>query len=1106
MKKRIKKPSPYSLFMSLVAITILFLLNSWSNPLLAQNSTSAPNQSHGSSTYSIQPQAPRLAAANFRLQQTISGTVTDAQTGEPLVGANIFVMGTSTGTATDAGGNYSLEVPDDVDSLRVTYIGYEAKFVAINGRSVINVQLISKAESLDELVVTAFGIEQEKRSLGYSVETVSGEIIAAGGDQNVVNALQGRIPGVQVTSTGGAPGSSSRIIIRGFSSLDPGANNQPLFVVDGIPINNSTITSEDTPRSMSNRAIDINPEDVKSVSVLKGAAAAALYGVRAANGAIIITTKKGKAGDVQINFNSSVGFDRVNKWPNFQREYGQGFGGEHNTNSFWTSWGARIDSVRTNINPDWQYYENWRNAYDTGVKIDNSISVSGGNELATYYGSVSNLSHNGVIPFSDFNRTTVRVTGTIQPNDRLHIASSVNFVNSGGNRVPADRFNERLMYWAVTKDVSDWRYTSGPLNGTMKGYYNDHQSGTNPIYDARYSTYEDDVNRVIGYINTSYDFADWLSASYRFGMDYYSDQRTNITPGPSGIDGENSLSSTGFIREYRINSRDITSTINITIQQDLTEDLSAKLLLGNDIFDRKYNKISAYGSDFVTPYFYDLSNVRDIALDQYRSQRRLVGVYGDLMLNYDDFLYLDITARNDWSSTLPVDSRSFFYPSVSLGFIFSDIVTLPDFWSFGKLRASWAQVGKDAGPYSTGVTFSVPGQYPLNGQVGYTRGQVIGSPDLKPEITTSVEIGTNLRFFDGRVGVDFTWYKANSADQILTVPISNATGGTRLITNAGEIENRGIELQLNFTPVQTIDLQWDLTLNYSRNRSEVKSIREGLERIFLGSQFGYSTGDAAMYLVRGLPFGNIYGTSYARYYPEGQAPENPLYVDKNAPILIGADGFPVVNRELLILGNALPDWIGGIFNRISYKNMSLSFLIGIQWGADVFSQYGNFFAAFGKTELTLDRNEYRVFEGVTADGQTNTQRVWLGQGLDPNGYLDMSTCDDPSDLSTCEVRDYGAGFYRNTYRGVTNNFVKDATFIKLRNIKFSYSLPSTLMEALPLREITASVMATNIILYTPFEGFDPESRSGPAGSNAIGFTGLDHPAVASLIFSLDFSF
>ena len=1031
---------------------------------------------------------------NSELLIDISGQVTDAGNGEPLPGVNVVVQDSNIGTSTDENGRYSLTAPDEADSLVFSFIGYRQRVVAIDNRTEINVELTAEVQAFDDLVVTAFGVEQEEKALGYAVEQIDTEELTSGKNATVVSSLQGKVAGVQVTNTGGAPGSSSRILIRGISSLDPGADNQPLFVVDGVPIDNSTITAEDTPRGLSNRAADINPDDIESVSVLKGAAASALYGVRAANGAVIITTKKGEAGDVQIDFNNSIGFDTVNKYPNFQTVYGQGFAGQlyettaeleadHDPNSFWPNWGPKIEDVREQIDPSWRYYDIWRDAMETGVKVDNTISVSGGNELATYYGSVANLNHSGVMPFSDWDRTSVRFSGEIQPSQDFRVSSSVNFVNSGGNRVPADRFMERLMYWAPTKDVTDYEKP----DGTMNGYYNDGGSGTNPIYDAKYATYEDNVNRVIGNLRLNYNFTDWISASYRFGMDYYSDQRTNILPGPQGIEGENALSSTGFIREYRINSRDINSNLNITMERDFTDKISANLTVGNDIFDREFNEVNAFGNNFVTPNFYNLSNVRDISNEQLLSQRRLIGVYGDLMVNYDDYLFLNVTGRNDWSSTLPEDNRSFFYPSFNVGFIFSEIMELPDYFSYGKIRASYAEVGKDAGPYSTGITFNSPSIYPLNGQVGYTRNQILGSPDLKPEITTSIELGADLRFWDGRAGLDFTWYKANSKDQILTVPISNATGGTRLVTNAGEIENRGIEVQLDFTPMQRNNFNWDVRLNFSRNRNEVISIREGIESIFLGSSFGYAGGGASIQLVEGEPFGNIYGSSYARYYPDGEAPEDPLYVDEDAPIIIGADGFPVRNNNDLVLGNAFPDWIGGVYNQFSYKNINLSFLIDVQQGLDVYSQYDNFFAAFGITEQTLDRDEFRVFDGVTADGQPNTTEVWLGQGVGPDGV------------------DYGAGYYRNVYRGIAENFIKDASFVKLRNIKLAYNLPQSIIQKTPFRSVTASAAANNIILYTPFEGFDPESRSGPAGTNATGFTGLDHPGVSSFIFSLNFS-
>jgi hypothetical protein len=650
-------------------------------------------------------------------------------------------------------------------------------------------------------------------------------------------------------------------------------------------------------------------------------------------------------------------------------------------------------------------------------------------------------------------------------------------------RVLGDRFMESMMYWSPNADVTNFEKP----DGTMRGYYNDGGSGGNPIYQAKYWTYEDNVNRIIGNVTFDYSPVDFLNIVYTLGTDFYSDQRTEIIPGPRGIENENVVSSTGTIEETRINSRDINSTLNITLQTDLSEKINTRLRVGNDIFDRDFNNVVSTGNDFVTPLFYHLSNVRNISLNQNIRQRRLVGVYGDLMVNYDDYLFVNVTGRNDWSSTLPEDNRSFFYPSVSVGFSFSDIVDLPDYFTFGKLRASLSQVGKDAPVYATSNTYNTPSVFPLDGQVGFTRSNIRGSADLKPELTTALEFGTDLRFFENRLGVDFTWYKSNSKDQIFDVPISNATGYSRIITNAGEIENQGFELQMTGRPMQTQDFVWDVTLNYSRNKSTVVEVAEGIDQILVGSSFGYAGSSASIQLLEGEAYGNIYGRSYERYYPAGEAPEDPTFLDEDAPLLIGEDGFPVINTDQLVLGNTQPDWIGSINNSFSYKNLNLSFLVDVIWGQDVYSQYDNFFTAFGITESTLNREDFRVFDGFTADGQRNTQEVWLGQGIGPDGV------------------DYGAGFHRNRERAATENFVLDASYIKLRNIRLGYNLPQDFISNFGFRNINLSATATNIILYTPFDGFDPESRAGGASSNANGFTALDYPGVASFFFSVNLS-
>lgn len=1010
-----------------------------------------------------------LASVPLYAQQTVKGKVTSQEDGQPLPGASILIQGTSTGTVTDIDGNYSIDVPNADAVLVFSFIGFDSKSLPVGSQTTLDVVLATSASDLDEFIVTAFGISQEKKSLGYAAQSIDSEAITTSRQPNIVNALQGQVAGVQVTNSGGAPGQSARIIIRGINSLDPSADNQPLFVVDGVPVDNSTVESGGTPRGMTNRIADINPNDIETMSVLKGAAATALYGVRAANGAVIITTKKGKVGQVQVNFSSSLGFDQLVKKPELQDQYGQGFSGVRDDSSFWPSWGANIAEEN---DPNYVYQDNWTNAFNTGKTIDNSLSISGGNEKATFYGSFGRLDQEGIIPFSTWDRTTAKLSGTVKMSEKFNFSGSVNYSNSGGNRVPHDRFLERMMYWSETTDVTDYINE----DGTMKTYGN-----TNPIYDARFATYEDDVNRVIGNINLNYSPTDWLMFSYRLGTDFYSDSRTEITPGPKGIDGEQALSSTGFIGETRINSRDLNSNFYITLKKQWNEDWNTQLRLGNDVFERKYDRISLSGSNFVIPGFYNVSNTTQVFGSQGKSIRRLVGFYGDLMVDYKNFLFLNVTGRNDISSTLPKENNSFFYPSVNLGYVFSENMDLPSWFTFGKLRASWAQVGKDTNPHILGATFVSPSVFPLNGQVGFSKNSVFGDPALKPEKTTSVEFGTQLAFFNNKLNLDVTYYKSNAQDQIIPVPISDATGFSSYITNAGEIENKGFEFVIGGTPIDRGDFRWDVTANLTTNKNEVKSIREGIDQIVVGSQFGYAGSTVTMILKEGQAYGNIFGSSYGRTGADSDSD----MLDRGLTQVIGANGFPVRNGNQLVLGNAIPKFFGGLRNQFMYKGLELSFLIDFRTGLDQYDQFGNFLSAFGKQKDSERRNETVVFPGVLADGSQNTKQVWLGQGVGPDGV------------------NYGAGYWRNSYRGVSENFVNDASFLKLRNITLAYSLQPQVLEKTPFRSARISVAANNILLSTPWDGFDPESFSAGAGGNAIGFTGLGFPGVQSYFVTLN---
>jgi outer membrane receptor protein involved in Fe transport len=507
---------------------------------------------------------------------------------------------------------------------------------------------------------------------------------------------------------------------------------------------------------------------------------------------------------------------------------------------------------------------------------------------------------------------------------------------------------------------------------------------------------------------------------------------------------------------------------------------------GNDVFERSFERIRITGTEFVVPDFYHLSNTTTITTNQFITKSRLVGVFGDLMLNYNGFAYFNLTGRNDMSSTLPAENRSFFYPAVNIGLVISEIVNLPEFVTYGKLRASVAEVGLDTSPYRTAVTYASVAPFPINDVLGFGRNVQKGSPTLRPEKSTSIEIGADFSFVKNRYGLDFTYYKSNSKDQILVSPISVTTGYTSAVLNSGEIQNNGIEMILRGTPIQNSNFRWDVNVNFTRNRNEILSVSDELDEIILASQFGYVGSGVTMKLVKGTSYGTLYGSSMARYY-EGGIPENRQVLDRSLPLLIGANGFPVMDATQLALGNTQPDWLMGIRNTFTYKNINLSFLIDGRFGVDQYSQFDNFYASFAKLDFADARNDVVIFSGFRADGTPNDIPVWLGQALGPDGL------------------NYGAGYWRNAYRQMSENFVKDASFIKLRNITIGYSLPKKLIGNTPFRAIDVSASANNMILWTPWRGYDPESFSEGAGSNATGFTGLGHPGIMSFLFSVNFS-
>lgn len=1017
----------------------------------------------------------------FSQNRRISGTVTD-ENNAPLAAVTVQEKGTQNGTVTNERGEFALTTTGVSPVLVFSYAGRQTQEIPVGTGNTYNVSL-NAGGAMSEVVVTALGIRREKRSLGYSVQSVNAEDLTVNRQTNVVNALQGKVSGVTVTSGGGAPGQGARILIRGINSLDIGRNNQPLFIVDGVEVDNSTfVTGGGDTRGMTNRASDINPDDIESISVLKGGAATAVYGIRAANGAIIITTKSARAGRIQVASTGTYGIDKVNKTPDVQTKFTQGYLGEYDPTSFWPSWGPTVEAAKA-LDPTHpaQIFDNFKRAYRTGNQTRHTINLSGGSDLIQVGSSFSYFNQKGVIPFSDYRSYNAKLNGNINVSSKVKVGASVNFINSGGSRVNADRYGEQLIYWSPRWDVMDYIKP----DGTQKNYGTDND---NPVYTLATNRFFDNVNRIIASTNINYAPASWLNFSYRFGNDFYTDARTRYAPGPKGVVGElvNTDNDFGFYEEHNIRNRVITSTFIATLKKDFAQNFSVNLNLGHDLRDAKLRRVSTIGDTLVVPDLFLLQNTKRILASNLIEDARIYGLFADLTLGYKNYLFLNVTGRNDYTSTLGEENRSYFYASASLSSAFSDFAHLPAWWNYGKARVSYAKIGKDAPAYATSTGF-ISGT-PIGNVLPWTNVDRLGNPLLRPEFTNSFEAGLELRFLNSRLGLDITGYKSNSKDLIVPVKISNATGYDEALINAGEISNKGIEITLSAIPVRTNDFSWDFNINFSSNKNKVVKLNEGLNEILLSTQFGYLSSGANLKLIPGFEYGALFGRTYKRYY--GTKSEDPIRIDYDQPLLIGANGFPVIDTRQKYLGSTQPDYIASTLQTFRYKGFSLNVLVDTRRGQMKYNQFANFMAAFGVSKMTENRTETIVFDGVLADGTPNTKPVYLGQGEGPDNV------------------DYGNGYYRNVYRGITENFVEDASWVRLRSLTLSYSLPGKwLTRTRALKGATISLTGNNLWLSTDYTGFDPESSSFNASDNASeGFSGFTYPGVRSFMATVNLQF
>lgn len=1005
---------------------------------------------------------------------TVSGKVMTSDDESTLPGVNVLVKGTSNGTITDIDGNYKIEASSDA-TLIFSFVGYENQEVLVGSRTVIDISLQPDVQALDEVIVTAFGIKQDKKALGYAVQQVTGDDVRDTNQPNLVNALQGKVAGVTINNGGGAAGAGASILIRGVTSLDPTRNNQPLFIIDGVPISNQTqsarvkpsagsnqaeVGGDDAQFSFSNRAMDINPDDIESISVLKGSAATALYGLRAANGAVVITTKRGEAGKARVSYSFSTGWDKVGQVPEIQTRYGQGRFGERRIPGsgrtvFWQLGPPAVEGL-----------DNISNAFEdlfrTGTRTSHSVSISGGNENSTYYTSISRLDQEGIAPETNWDRTTVKISGSTKVNERFKVSGVVNYTNSGGRRPNGGDKSvmSSLSFWSPSFDINDFIEPDGtqinPTNGIID----------NPRYFLRKSALTDNVDRVFGNITLDYNPLDWLNIKYQFGGDIFSDVRNRFVPKELDVGTQVQ----GFIVAENVNFKELNSNFFVTATKSFNQDLNGSLLLGQSIVDTQNDAINTRGEGLNLSGFNDISNTTNKFSTTTNSVRRLIGAFFDAKLDYKGTLFLNITGRNDWSSTLPSENRSFFYPAVNLGYVFSETFGLNDsgFLHYGKLRASWSKVGQDAPPHKLGIRYGSDASFPFNGVGGFEKDSEGGSLDLKPETTTSLEFGLDLRFFNNRLGVDLAYYKNNTKDQIIRVPVSNTSGFSRFFLNGGEMQNTGVELLVTGRPVKTGDFTWDVALNWSTQEGEIISMPDELKTIEFGNS-GFS--NVSLKIEEGGAPGDIFAHVFR--YEDDQ-----LY--------IGSDGLPrIILDSTVRVGNAFPDWQGGLTNTFSYKGLSVSFLLELRVGGDVHDLNYRNSIRNGIVAQTVLRNQEAIFRGVTDS---------------PSG--------DGTFVPNDQTFEISEGLYRSStrYNRAAEILVEDASWFRLRNISIAYSMPQTLLDKTPFSSARISLSGNNLFLSTPFRGYDPESNAFGSGTNNFGFVGRAAPATKSYTVGLNVTF
>ncbi len=1018
-----------------------------------------------------------------------------------MPGVNVLLKGTSIGTTTDSKGKFTISVPGDGTIVTFSSIGFSTEEINVGNRSVLDLALKADVRALSEVVVTAFGVKKEVKSLGYGVQEIKGSQLTEARATNVANALSGKIAGLRISSNGG-PGSGSGIQIRGASSVS--GNNQPLIVVDGVPIQQ---TSE---KQFGGGLSEINPDNIKEISVLKGPNAAALYGSRAANGVIIVTTKNGSGTKgIGVEFNSNFMAERPWITPDFQNIYGGGNGYRTWYNDGWSgsitdpleisqyrgayprgplsgtegtdeSWGAPMDGrlVRhwwsgKEVAPLTPNANNWSDYWQTGKTFTNTIALSGGNEKGSFRMSASQLKQDGIMYFNDFYRNNFKLNTAYNFTPKLNVSVSAEYVKSGGNR----GFQEGQQFiWAHRQTdwtkIRNWRdYSAVHIQRAVAGKPADsdppnwqHTYFTNPYYSTEMLPSTNEKDRLVGNIALNYQIMPYLSVMLRSGTDVWTDTRANVVnfarvrngnPTPGRYSEE-------ILRRQETNS-DVILTFNKTLTTDLTANVQAGAIQRTNYYKRNYT----YVGELVVDGVYNLSNsnVSQNAVESEIRKSEMNSLFASAEFGWRNSLFLSGTARNDWSSTLPSNARSYFYPSVSASAVITELLNIQSrVLSFGKIRASWAQVGNDADPYQLAQTFRSGGSW--NGSVpGFYENTRIANSTLKPEITTGIELGVDLRFLKGRVGLDVTYYDQTSRNQILAVDISKASGYNQRVLNAGQLTNKGVEIVLTGTPVKLANgFTWETTLNYSRNRNKVVELAEGLTTYVLHTRQGLNS-EARV----GQPYGTLFGIGF-EHAPDGQ--------------MIYNNGLPVVSTNPKVLGNIQPKWTGGWLNSFSYKGITLSALIDAKIGGDFYDEGTGTARWTGQYAETAIGRE----EGIIGKGVVNVGSAESPQYVPNNVIVPATTL-------------YGYNNPRRYHEAV----IFDGSYVKLREATVGYALPASLLAGKFIRTAKLSVVGRNLLmLFRNNPHIDPEVDR--FGGNAQGFAYGELPSSRSVGVNLSLGF